>query len=67
MLKMSMQLMLFFVAVIQNDFKRRREGAEHKNIPQKYKIQQKGTHKENPKQQNYKCCRLGLFEPVHGR
>ena len=27
----------------------------------------KRTPKENPKQQNCKCCRLGLIEPDHGR
>ena len=24
------------------------------------------TSEESPKQQIYKCCRLGLIEPVHG-
>ena len=32
-----------------------------------YIIQEKRTPKESPKQQNYKYCRLGLFEPVHER
>ena len=27
----------------------------------------KRSPKGSPKQQNYKCCRLSLIEPVHGR
>ena len=30
-------------------------------------IQEKRTPKESPKQQNCKCCSLGLIQPVHGR
>ena len=31
-----------------------------------YKVQNE-TPKESPKQQDCKCCRLGLIEHVHGR
>ena len=33
-------------------------------IQEKYR---KRTPKDSRKQQNCKCCRLGLMEPVHGR
>ena len=40
---------------------------EHCEFDGNHKVQEKGTPKESPKQQNCKCCRLGLIEPVHGR
>ena len=39
---------------------------KHDYLPEVNQIQKKGTPKECPKQQNCKCYRFDLIEPVHG-